>query len=32
MMCLVTVTNVHSLNNDINKQSDLGDGVLALAQ
>lgn len=32
MMCLVTVTDKHSLNNDTNKRSDLGGGVLALAQ
>lgn len=32
MTYLATVTDKHSVNNDTNKQSDLGDGVLALAQ
>lgn len=32
MMYLVIVTDKHRINNDTNKQSDLGDGLLALGQ
>lgn len=31
-MYFVTVNDKHGLNNDTNKQGDLGDGLLALAQ